>query len=144
MPSKDAHIAAAKRNGATVNYLLQDGDNHLPWIAAITFYQALHIIEAVLDGDPACSTSHTDDHKTRNRLLKTTNRYSHFWKMYRPLWEASLIGRYLRENEAAPTYDVFEKEQRSRPFSLAIISNKLRKRPIRYLVTLTGRRKRLT
>ena len=50
---------------------------------------------------------HTDDHKARNNLLKTTRRYQQLWKFYRPLFQASLIARYLRENTGAPTYAVF-------------------------------------
>lgn len=49
----------------------------------------------------------TDDHKVRNRLLKTTNRYQQLWRMYRPLWEASLVARYLRAGEQSPTFEAF-------------------------------------
>ena len=109
MPSKEAHIAAAKQNEKAVNYLLAAGDCHLAWAAAIVFYEALHIIEAILEADPDCKVSHTDDHSSRNRLLKSTNRYSQLWKMYRPLYDASLIARYLRENEGKPTYEIFSR-----------------------------------
>ena len=50
---------------------------------------------------------HTDDHKIRNRLLKTTNRYAQLWRMYRPLWEASLVARYLQVDDNAPAYEDF-------------------------------------
>jgi hypothetical protein len=109
MPSRAAHIAAAKQNEQTITYLLAGGDNHLAWAAAVVFYEALHIVEAILEADPDCKSSHTDDHSGRNRLLKTTNRYSHIWQMYRPLYDASLIARYLRENENRPTYEVFSR-----------------------------------
>jgi hypothetical protein len=106
MPSKDAHISAAKANQHTIDYLAAN-DEHMPWVVTVAFYKALHIIEAVLDADPACPIKHTDDHKTRNNLLKRTNRYRNLWQNYRPLWEASLIARCLRANEAAPSHDVF-------------------------------------
>ncbi len=106
MPSKPAHVAAALANQRTIDYLRKD-DEHLPWVVAIAFYKALHLVEALLAGDPQSPTRHTDDHKTRNRLLKTTNRYRNIWMAYRPLYEASLIARYLREDANAPTYDVF-------------------------------------
>lgn len=108
MPSKQAHAAAAKRNQGTLEYLLKD-DAHLEWAVTVAFYKALHIVEASLaTKQPGC-VEHTDDHKSRNRLLKTTIRFQHIWKMYRPLFEASLIARYLRENENGPTYEVFDK-----------------------------------
>ncbi|HQU44369.1 MAG TPA: hypothetical protein PK867_16230, partial [Pirellulales bacterium] len=39
--------------------------------------------------------------------LKTTNRDAQLWRLYRPLWEASLVARYLRVDDNAPTYDDF-------------------------------------
>lgn len=107
MPSKEAHLAAARSNEATLRYLLAGGDEHLGWVASVAFYEALHIVEAVLAGDPHATVHHTDDHKLRNKHLKSTNRYAQLWKMYRPLWEASLIARYLREDSGSPTHEVF-------------------------------------
>lgn len=107
MPSKEAHLAAARANQVTIDYLCRDGENHAPWIVTVAFYKALHVIEAVFAADSKTTTFHTDDHKVRNRLLRTTRRYQQLWKMYSPLWQASLIARYLRENENAPTYEVF-------------------------------------
>lgn len=106
MPSRDAHIAAARQNEAALRHMLSS-DDHLAWVVTIAFYKALHIMEAVFAADPAAPAHHTDDHIDRNRILKTTTRYQHFWKMYRPLWQASLVARYLRENDSAPTHDVF-------------------------------------
>ena len=40
-------------------------------------------------------------------MLRTHNRYAFLWRHYKPLFDASLNARYLRENENAPTYDVF-------------------------------------
>lgn len=87
MPSKEAHVAAAKQNQATIDYLLISND-HLPWVVTVAFYKALHVVEAVFVADTHSPAAHTDDHKVRNRLLKTTNRYQQLWRMYRPLWEA--------------------------------------------------------
>jgi hypothetical protein len=106
MPSKEAHVAVARQNQLTIDYLLQS-DEHLPWVVTVAFYRALHIIEAVFAADSKSPMAHTDDHKIRNRLLKTTNRYRQLWRMYRPLWEASLIARYLRIDDNALAYDSF-------------------------------------
>lgn len=107
MPSKEAHIAAAKENQATIDCLLAQSDEHLRWVVTIAFYKALHVVEALLAGDSQSPVDHTDEHSTRNKLLKTTRRYENIWRHYRPLWEASLIARYLRANESGPAYDVF-------------------------------------
>lgn len=107
MPNKAAHVAAAKRNQATIDYLVASSDEHLPWIVTVAFYKALHVIEAVFAADKGSPLPHTDDHKFRNQVLKTMKRYQQLWRMYRPLWEASLIARYLRVDENAPAYTDF-------------------------------------
>jgi hypothetical protein len=109
MPSKDAHLSAARRNEATLRFLLSGADEHLAWVATVAFYKALHIIEAVFASDSALTEDHTDDHKRRNNLLKTTVRYQQLWRMYRPLFEVSLNARYLRANDNAPTHEIFER-----------------------------------
>lgn len=107
MPSKETHVAAAKRNQATLDYLLAGGDEQLPWVATVAFYKALHVVETVFAADKQSPVSHTDDHKLRNHVLKTVNRYQQLWRMYRPLWEASLVARYLRVDDNAPAYTDF-------------------------------------
>jgi hypothetical protein len=109
MPSSSAHIAAAHRNQKTIDYLCRGDDVVSPWIATVAFYKALHIVEALFDRDPNCPIDHTDDHSSRNHRLKTTQRYSSLWKHYRALYEASMIARYLQEDPAAQTFDVFSK-----------------------------------
>jgi hypothetical protein len=106
MPSKEAHIAAAKKNEAALRHLLS-GDDHLGWVVTVAFYKALHIVEAVFAVDSKLGVDHTDDHAKRNRILRETVRYSHFWKHYRPLWNLSLIARYLQSDDNAPVYEVF-------------------------------------
>lgn len=105
MPSKQAHIQAAKSNQVTIDYLLKD-DAHLAWAVTVAFYNAMHTVEALLANGQE-SVEHTDDHKVRNRLLKSDRRYAQVWKMYRPLFEASLVARYLRSDDNGPTYEVF-------------------------------------
>jgi hypothetical protein len=109
MPSKDAHLAAVAANQGTIEFLLADAERHLPWIATVAFYKALHIVEALFAADPRSPVEHTDNHKVRGKILKTTSRYQKIWSMYRELHQASLIARYLHESDDKPTVDVFSK-----------------------------------
>ena len=45
MPAKDEHVAIAKRNETTLDYLLADVSQHAEWVATVAFYTALHYIE---------------------------------------------------------------------------------------------------
>lgn len=103
MPSKAAHTLAASENQKAIDYLCVKLEEFPQWVATVAFYKALHIVEAVL----AAEGKHTDEHKVRNRLLKTTPKYEHIWKHYRPLFNDSMIARYLRHDENMPTYEVF-------------------------------------
>ena len=107
MPSKDAHLSAARENQLVIDYLCQRVDQFSAWVATVACYKALHVIEALFAVDSAGGHGHTDKHEDRNRLLKRTKRYQQIWKFYRPLFQASLIARYLRDNQNAPTYEVF-------------------------------------
>ncbi len=93
MPSSAAHIKAADGNQQAIDYLILGGDAYTAWIVTIAFYKALHMIEAVLaEQNPPC---HNVDHGTRNDLLKKTRKYQQLWKHYSPLYQASLVARYL-------------------------------------------------
>ncbi len=108
MPSNAAHMAAARENQRAIDYLSERLDTFPAWVTVVAFYKALHLVEALfaLDGTEG---GHTDDHRTRNAVLKSDKRYQHIWKSYRPLYQASLIARYLRENDRAPDYEVFSR-----------------------------------
>ena len=107
MPNKAAHLAVAAQHQHTIDFLLPQGDDHLRWVVTIAFYKALHIVEAVFAGDHSAPVQHTDDHTRRNLILRTHRRYAHLWKHYYPLFNASLIARYLRVNEKSAEYDDF-------------------------------------
>jgi hypothetical protein len=107
MPSKDAHLAAARENQFVIEYLCEKVDEFPGWITTVACYKALHIIEALFAVDGTGVYGHTDRHEQRNNLLKTSKRYQQLWKFYRPLFQASLIARYLRENQNGPTFEVF-------------------------------------
>lgn len=107
MPSKEAHLAAAKENQRAIDYLCRKIDEFPAWVTTVAFYKALHVVEALFAVDNAGVAGHTDGHKERNEILKRTSRYQHIWKSYRELFQASLIARYLRDNRNAPAHEVF-------------------------------------
>lgn len=95
MPSKECHLAQAKRNQQTLDYLLKEVDQHSAWVATVAFYKALHLVEAVFATDP--NIRHGHSHEEREDFLKSTRKYSHIWKHYRLIWAASVIARYLED-----------------------------------------------
>lgn len=99
MPSKVAHVQAVVENARTLNYLRERIEDHPQWVVTVAFYKALHIVEALFAADAAASEKHSDDHSARNRILKRTPRYEKIWRHYRPLFNDSLIARYLREDD---------------------------------------------
>lgn len=103
MPTETAHLGAAKRNQKTIDFLLPE-PMHDPWAATIALYKALHAVEAMLaSGKTGSSTRHTDNHKDRHYLLKSTPAFSHIWKHYQPLYQASRIARYLQTESGSET-----------------------------------------
>ena len=86
-------------NNAALQYLLLRIDDFPQWVITVAFYKALHIVEAMFAADSKSKKKDTDNHETRNRLLKTERRYQQIWSHYRVLWNDSLVARYLKENE---------------------------------------------
>ncbi|QEG28324.1 hypothetical protein GobsT_31010 [Gemmata obscuriglobus] len=72
-------------------------------MAVAAFYKAMHLAEAVLFR--TYHAKHTFGHDDRHRVLKSNRRYEHIYKHYRPLWEASLVARYLEvHNDGYPKF----------------------------------------
>lgn len=94
MPSETAHLALADRNHAVIEHLLQQPDECAEWVVTVTFYKALHLVEALFAHDGA---GHGQSHERRDQLLKANRRYSHIYRHYRPLWAASVVARYLQD-----------------------------------------------
>jgi hypothetical protein len=97
MPNKDCHLAVARRNQAVIDQFLANGNTHPEWVAIVAFYKALHIVDAVLFANH--SDKHGGSHDNRNQILKTTTRYQNLYRHYRPLFSASLVGRYLETDQ---------------------------------------------
>lgn len=96
MPTTEEHLAIAKRNEATLAYLLEKVREHSEWVATVAFYTALHYVEAVFFHD--LNGTHGHNHESRDRLLKCTKRYENIYRHYRPLWEASVVARYMQRD----------------------------------------------
>ena len=64
------------------------------WIVTVTFYAALHIVDALLASDTVRGIT---SHDARNRVLQTTNRYNFIWLRYGQLYMLSRTVRYLAE-----------------------------------------------
>jgi len=97
MPNFEGHEEAAARNQKVLDCLLENYD-HSPddfahWVIAVAFYKALHLIEGVFSQEQ--QPFHSKDHQERNRRLKEVKKYGHLWRHYRPLFEASMVARYL-------------------------------------------------
>ncbi|MEI6541845.1 MAG: hypothetical protein WCO86_20315 [Planctomycetota bacterium] len=107
MPNKDSHLRIVHENTAAINWVRQAQPPMPQWVVTIAFYKALHIIEAVFAADKKSPIRHADDHAQRNDVLRREPRYSHLWKHYRPLWNDSLIARYLQGNTGTDTYSGF-------------------------------------
>jgi hypothetical protein len=92
MPDADTHLAAAARNKACIDRLMPHIADHPEWVAAIAFYEALHVVEAGFALEKP--DYHSEDHKDRLDHLKTP-RYSHIYHDFRVMYVASRVARYL-------------------------------------------------
>ena len=109
MPTKTAHEKAAKDNLSALKYCQERIEDFPQWATVIAFYTALHVVEAVFAADTeltASNRAHSDDHYDRNDKLKRNKRFQHIWKHYQPLFNDSLIARYLQSDRTTP--DFFE------------------------------------
>jgi hypothetical protein len=107
-PVVGQNLDLANRTQASIKCLLADGPHHGPWIATMAFYKAVHVVEAVflrLDGGPRKRSSSHDD---RDNRLRRDTRFAHILKAYRPLFNASLVARYLSsDGQAYPDFEAY-------------------------------------
>ena len=64
------------------------------WTLTVTFYAALHAINAVLVSD---GLTNVVNHESRNRTLRNTNRYQKLHQHYQPLYILSRTVRYMAQ-----------------------------------------------
>lgn len=91
MPGKSDHQRAASENQRALRFITSRIEDFPQWVTTIAFYTAVQVVEAIL----AVDGRHSDDHKQRNLTLKKEPRFQHIWKHFRPLYNDSLIARYL-------------------------------------------------
>ena len=88
MASPSEHARQWRHNRSLVPLFLDYPD----WIVTVTFYAALHVVDALLAAD---KVSRITSHDARNDVLKRTNRYHDIWKRFAPLYNLSRTVRYL-------------------------------------------------
>jgi len=91
MPEMEVHRQAAIDNREVLQYLVLRVADFPQWVVIAAFYTALHVVESILAKDG----KHPDSHEIRNRLLRSEKKYQNLWRHYRPLWNDSLLARYL-------------------------------------------------
>ena len=98
MPSSAAHVALAAHNVKLACLLGRTTEYH-DWVATVTFYAALHVIEALFASEKP--PEHGQAHERREFLLKERRKYSNVYAHYRPLQSAATIARYLKDGVVA-------------------------------------------
>ena len=93
MASAHEHLAKWRHNRQFLNTIQQDC--YADWMVTVAFYAAVHCVESLLAKD---KISHGMTHEGRNDCLKRNNRYKKIWENFRPLYEASMVARYLCYN----------------------------------------------
>jgi len=88
--NSNAHLDQWKHNRS---FLRSIPGEYPDWIVTVAFYTALHVIDALLAKEARTIT----DHKTRNEVLRKTNRYEKIWRAYQPLYGLSRTVRYLAD-----------------------------------------------
>jgi len=109
MPNFEVHEAAVARNQKVLDCLLEH-DEHSPsdfahWVITVAFYKALHLVEAAFSREKR--SFHSADHYERNQRLKSIKKYEHIWKHYRPLFEESLVARYLVASNSETNFNTY-------------------------------------
>ena len=95
MPNEAEHIQLALHNIKVIDHL-RTKPEFCDWTATVTFYTALHIVEAVFFYARRHNNKrHGSNHETRESILKGTRSYQKIYQHYRPLQSASVIARYL-------------------------------------------------
>ncbi|MCR9206602.1 MAG: hypothetical protein NXI28_00120 [bacterium] len=69
---------------------MNDSTKHHEWITTTAFYKAIQLVEALLSQKlGSVSTSHS------KRLERLRTKYPALYKQFRPLYNASMVARYL-------------------------------------------------
>lgn len=90
MPKIESHLRLANRNQAALATLISADQTHNEWIATIAFYKAVQLAEALRVKKTGRAST---DHKSRNEYIRV--HHQTLYKHLRPLYQSSLIARYL-------------------------------------------------
>jgi hypothetical protein len=104
MPDGAAHAKVALHDVETVCFLDGHPEYH-DWTATVTFYAALHVVEALFANKRP--PEHGKSHERREALLKKERQYDSIYRHYRALWAAAQVARYLEELGSGRTHSVF-------------------------------------
>lgn len=91
MGSRDDHIRQWKHNRDFLGLIPPD---YPDWLVTVTFYVALHAVDALLAHDGVTGVTSHDD---RKRVLIYTNRYAGIQRSFLPLYDLSRTVRYLAD-----------------------------------------------
>lgn len=91
MASTSSHLQQWRHNRSLIPAV---PPSHPDWIVTVTFYTALHAVDALLSAD---KVPRVVDHSARNSVLGNTNKYQKIWKSYYPLYALSRTVRYLAD-----------------------------------------------
>lgn len=89
MASTSRHLKQWKHNRDFLPLIPADFTD---WLITVTFYTALHAVDALLAAD---NVPRLTNHQARNAVLRETNAYEKIWRNYRPLYDLSQSVRYL-------------------------------------------------
>lgn len=88
------HIHLANRNQEALDFLIGAEPRFPEWTATVAFYKGVHIVEAVFAVQ--CIEASTD-HWERLHKLKSNRRFEKMHEHFRPMFNVSLIARYLTD-----------------------------------------------
>lgn len=118
MAKLQQHINQWKHNRA---FLATISPNYPDWLVTVSFYVALHAIDALLVHD---QTERVCSHESRMLMLSGTNRYAQIYKAFDPLYSLSRTVRYMaRPEKWVPSELVHEQviKQRLYPIERSVV-----------------------
>lgn len=102
MPSKNLHLAVARDNELLASQLNMDGAAARGWASTITFYAALHYVEAFFSKKGI----HSADHRTRDSNLCRHNETMAIYDDFCELKNISTSARYFGQYPSKIDYSV--------------------------------------
>jgi len=104
MASSSGHLAQWQHNRELIPLIPR---RYTDWIVTVSFYTALHAVDYLLSKD---GVSTIVDHRSRNSVLLTTNKYNFICKRYLQLFDLSQTVRYLAEPAAWVPFNKIESD----------------------------------